>query len=471
MPPLFQQAPQAPRPLLPPQVDGTNDLPFPEAGLPEQPQVLGPSAASPSPVAPPIPPPAALAAAPAPTESTQLAAQLAKLNAPPTTKETLLDAVAKFAPTAISAAFGGLPAAAGAAQGVNAGLTQMQGEKDRQSQSLLAQVEAARGREQQAGEFGQTLQEKRDAMQQQGAESAAKLAEDVRSHNDAAQKPSVVGRSLVTPQGTPLYTDPAEVKQEENTHVLPDGTVIAVHNDPKSGKSSAEVLYQGKPAEKPGHVIVREVGGKLHNILIDAENGKDRADLGETRQPSAGANDHGVTMIGKDGKVYRLEPGQSVPEGAQTPAGLSSVNTPTTQQRNVAAQAALVHERTPYMLSELDRLKGKLGPVSGRLNEIMQGKLGLNDPDFAGLGADLLMYSSAVALMHARGRLPENLRAEFQKAIDNPGQDAGNLKAVITKIDGWAVKNPGVNPDSNSLPGGITLDDINAEIERRKKKP
>ena len=111
------------------------------------------------------------------------------------------------------------------------------------------------------------------------------------------------------------------------------------------------------------------------------------------------------------------------------------------QMRNVGAQAALVHEQTPMMLSQIDRLKDKLGPMAGRWNEFMQGKVGMNDPNFAGLRADLLMYSSAVALMHARGRLPENLRAEFDNAINNPKQDFNNLKSIITRVDGWTQKN------------------------------
>jgi len=201
----LQAPPQLQRPaLLPPQVDGTNDLPFPEAGLPnvdrgtlqaipdapanppQVAQVPGPSAAAPSvPVAPPIAPPAALpSASSAPPESAQLAAQLQKLNAPPSTKESLLDLVAKFAPTAVSAVFGGLPAAAGAAQGVNTGLAQMQAEKDRQNQSLLAQVEAARGREQQLNEFGQTLQENKAKLAQEG-QTAATLESGRNSRNAA----------------------------------------------------------------------------------------------------------------------------------------------------------------------------------------------------------------------------------------------------------------------------------------------
>lgn len=146
--------------------------------------------------------------------------------------------------------------------------------------------------------------------------------------------------------------------------------------------------------------------------------------------------------------------GQHIAGGAVTPTQAGSQNTPTTQMRNVAAQAQLVHEQTPYMLAEIDRLKDKLGPMAGRWNEVMQGKLGIQDADMAGIRADLLMYSSAVALMHARGRLPENLREEFDRTINNPGQDFQNLKAVITKIDNWTVKNPGVKDTGGAGGGG-----------------
>jgi hypothetical protein len=146
-------------------------------------------------------------------------------------------------------------------------------------------------------------------------------------------------------------------------------------------------------------------------------------------------------MIGPDGQVLRLTPGQTAPTGVQTPNQAGAANSPTLKMRDIAAQSQLVHEQTPHMLSEIDRLKGKLGPMAGRWNDVMQGKIGTNDPDFAGLRADLLMYSSAVALMHARGRLPENLREEFDHTINNPSQDFGNLKAVISRIDDWTTKN------------------------------
>ena len=153
----------------------------------------------------------------------------------------------------------------------------------------------------------------------------------------------------------------------------------------------------------------------------------------------------GVTMIvpQADGtqKVERLTPGQTVGAGAQTAAGVNSANTATTQQRNVVAQAQLVHNETPQVLAQIDQMKDALGPVAGRWNEFMQGKVGMDNPQMADLRANLLMYSSAVALMHARGRLPENLREEFDHAINAPKQTAENLKAVITRIDKWTADN------------------------------
>lgn len=253
-------------------------------------------------------------------------------------------------------------------------------------------------------------------------------------------------------------------------HVLdPEtGDLVALTKDPKTGKVSAEVVYKGNPKVETD---MTEANGR--RVLVNKKTGEVLKDLGAAK--TASANDHGVTVVDDNGQVVRLTPGMTAPSTFRTPQQAGSLNTPTTQMRNVAAQASLVHEQTPMMLSEIDRMKDKLGPMAGRWNEFMQGKVGMNDPDFAGLRADLLMYSSAVALMHARGRLPENLREEFDTAINNPGQSFANLKSVISRIDDWTSKNMsamgGKQPDAKSdqLPGGVSLDDINAELERRKK--
>jgi hypothetical protein len=140
-------------------------------------------------------------------------------------------------------------------------------------------------------------------------------------------------------------------------------------------------------------------------------------------------------------KFMEAGPGTTAPEGFTTATQAGTANAPTTQMRNAASRAELVHEQMPATISEITRLKDKLGPFAGRWNDFMQGKVGGNDPQFSGLRADMLMMSSAVALAHAQGRLPENLREEFDRTINAPNQTADNLISTLQHIDAWMVKN------------------------------
>jgi hypothetical protein len=152
--------------------------------------------------------------------------------------------------------------------------------------------------------------------------------------------------------------------------------------------------------------------------------------------------------------LQTVRPGQTVASGAQTAAGVNAVNTPTMQQRTAAGRAQTVVDMAPEVLARIDTMAPKLGPIEGRWNEFMQGKIGADDPDFAALRSDLLMMSSAVALAHAQGRLPENLRLEFDNAINSPKQTPANLKATIQTMLPWLQKmqNQG-KPNSQSQDG------------------
>ena len=163
-----------------------------------------------------------------------------------------------------------------------------------------------------------------------------------------------------------------------------------------------------------------------------------------------------------------VRPGQTVGAGAQTAAGVNAVNTPTTQQRTAAGRAETVVAMAPEVLSRIDALAPKIGPIAGRWNDFMQGKVGSDDPDFAALRSDLLMMSSAVALAHAQGRLPENLREEFDRAINAPKQTPQNLKATINAMLPWLQQmqhqgqpnqNAPTTPRPANVPEGYELKD------------
>ena len=229
-------------------------------------------------------------------------------------------------------------------------------------------------------------------------------------------------------------------------------------------------------AASPGdtELIDKDVAGKPHNVLVKKSTGATIADLGlKGRTPENPPQT--MVLDPATNKMVLLRPGSMAPTGAITTTTMSAQNAPTTQQRNVAAQAQLVHEQTPMMLAEIDKNKDKIGALSGRWNEFMQGKVGMDDPEFAALRSDLLMYSSAVALMHARGRLPENLREEFDREINNPKQSVDNLKATISHIDQWTAKNmemggrnqaPMAGAASNA--GGSSADKVNKLVDKYK---
>lgn len=132
-----------------------------------------------------------------------------------------------------------------------------------------------------------------------------------------------------------------------------------------------------------------------------------------------------------------VRPGSKVPEDAQTLAGFNKSNTPTTQQQTSGGRGQTVHEQVPQLKNQIAQLKDQIGPISGRWGAFMQGKIGGLSPEMASLRTNLLFMSSAVALMHAQGRLPENLRQEFDHAINAPQQSPENLQAILDQVDQW----------------------------------
>jgi hypothetical protein len=202
--------------------------------------------------------------------------------------------------------------------------------------------------------------------------------------------------------------------------VGPDGKPMAASYNPATEKyvdASGKEVQNPRPYEKPNQA------GMVTMVVPDPNN------------PGGGV-------------IERLGAGAKVAPGAQTVAGVNSMNTPTTNQRTAAGRAETVIAMAPEVLSRIDAVGSQMGPIAGRWNDFMQGKVGAPNEQFAALRSDLLMMSSAVALAHAQGRLPENLRQEFDHAINAPNQTPENLKATINTMIPWLqqVQSQGERP-------------------------
>ncbi|MGA9668242.1 MAG: hypothetical protein WBQ94_03490 [Terracidiphilus sp.] len=295
------------------------------------------------------------------------------------------------------------------------------------------------------------------------AETAGIPAESAARTNEANARADALNNAP-TPQGPDLahaYGTAVQKAIAEGRDPMQDPVVQHLSD------AITSIQRQPQPKTEPERQTLIDEYMKTHPHATRAE--ADTAASAALQAPQR-APIIGVPMFvtGPNGEstLQVVHPGQSVAPGAQTAAGLNTTNTPTAQMRNTAQRAELVHQMVPEVLSNIDQNAKDLGPVMGRWNDFMQGRVGTDNPQFAQLRADLLLLSSSVALAHAQGRLPENLREEFDQMINAPKQTPENLKSVIKEIDKAMVLNTqvmggarGGSAPQGAPPPGATIRD------------
>ncbi len=170
-------------------------------------------------------------------------------------------------------------------------------------------------------------------------------------------------------------------------------------------------------------------------------------------------------------KLVRVEPGGAVPKGALTAAGENAVNTPTAATRTMSEAAPKVLDLVNRVSQLVDAQEKTLGPAASRWNEFMAGKVGAPNADFTKLRTDVGLLQTALMRMHVGARGGEQMMEHFRDLIDTSKQSPENLRAALEEIKSYAEAVQGTHGGGgNTLPGGISVQDIDAEIARRKKK-
>ena len=219
----------------------------------------------------------------------------------------------------------------------------------------------------------------------------------------------------LTNQGQPLmpFNRTLPKGMEKVDLVGPGGKPIAANYNPTTGKytdANGKEIVNPQPYEKPNQA------GMVTVVAPDPNN------------PGGGI-------------VERLGAGAHIAPGSVTSTQFGSMNAPTSQMRNAGQRAQLAAQEIPGVITEVNQLKDQLGPIAGRWSDFMQGKVGAPNAQLAGLRSDLVFLSSAVALAHAVGRLPENLREEFDNMINAPQQSPENIIAVLNHTEKWMKDN------------------------------
>lgn len=264
----------------------------------------------------------------------------------------------------------------------------------------------------------------------------------------------------------PVGAAPSKTTAGANVHVLPDGTVIAVNHDAKTGKSTAEVVYRGDPKEAPPKIVQLEKNGKPHQVLVN-EKGDELRDLGETgeKPPSVNVNT-GTYSLEEDSAGHPVLLNSKTGETKAAP-GIQKAGTK--EKADAAREKELAPTQDALNYAEDYAQSGRpTGPKDEALMEkyfeLAKPSTGfrMSQQQIEMLNKARSMYQGVSATLHhaATGTwFSDKQRAEIIDAMRS-------LAAAKLKSSGMTGQ---ASPESNStLPGGITLDEVNAELERRK---
>lgn len=133
-------------------------------------------------------------------------------------------------------------------------------------------------------------------------------------------------------------------------------------------------------------------------------------------------------------KVIMAGENTSLPETAVTPTQYGTAITPTTQIRTMAQRAAAQIPIIDNVTAEIDKQKDNLGPLTGRLNAFMTGKVGEGDPDYTYLKDKVDLIQTAMGIIHAGGRPSTQLIKKFEAMANAGRMDAPTLKAGLKAI-------------------------------------
>src|SRR6185437_2910830 len=113
------------------------------------------------------------------------------------------------------------------------------------------------------------------------------------------------------------------------------------------------------------------------------------------------------------------------------------------QQQGPTASTRAQAQMAQGLLTHVDDIKqeianlgaqGKLGPLNGRFNEFMAGKVGNGDPDYVSLRTSLGLFQTALMKAHVGSRGSEMMMHHFQSLIDAGKMSPEALDSAMDSI-------------------------------------
>ncbi len=122
----------------------------------------------------------------------------------------------------------------------------------------------------------------------------------------------------------------------------------------------------------------------------------------------------------------------------QTGETVAKIDVPTSATRTMTEAAPKVIGFVDRILPQIDKQVAALGPLAGRWNEFMTGKVGSPNPDFTKLRTNTSLLSTLLLRMHVGARGGQQMMEKFSQLMDVAGQSPENLKAALGEIRAYA---------------------------------
>jgi hypothetical protein len=113
--------------------------------------------------------------------------------------------------------------------------------------------------------------------------------------------------------------------------------------------------------------------------------------------------------------------------------------TPTADLKTMQQAAPSVLELAKKSRASIDNAINGLGPLAGRWNELMSGKIGTANPDFRKVQVDIGLLKTRLMRMHVGARGGVDMLKHFTSLIDSSKDSPENLKAALEEIETYAT--------------------------------
>lgn len=203
---------------------------------------------------------------------------------------------------------------------------------------------------------------------------------------------------------------------------LPDGTEIQVQQKDIGKLGSAVIGNQGK-------VDVANIRAQVQDRLAQAQLG--------LRQALADRNfDLAQQRLAEMGRFRQAELGLQQGRFDMAREALDfREEGPTAQTRTAGQFAGTLIPKIDLIKGQIDKLdaEGKLGPIEGRWNDFLAGKIGNGDPEYDQFRTELSLFASGAARAHTSRTGIEAINY-FKSLLAQPGATAGQLKAQLDAV-------------------------------------